>query len=146
MKDEIKDIVKFVINLYSDVSNVSQSFGIYQSATDGDCFVLLKDAEMYDSLQFQTKAVEFDRWFSDMYGETVAFLNEEMNQAFNFDYQMFQTNVYNNRSIENVTSDINSNRTTAFSDNEKYGDTTGWSTKAQSSKNDSDDLYYSLAA
>ena len=145
MRDEINDIIKFVINLFSDVSNVNQSIGIYQSAIDDDYFVLLKDKEMYDSSLFQDKAIEFEGMFSDKYGETVTFLDDEMNQLFNFDFQMYQTQVYNHIVIESADAENNCDFSSVFSSDEKYEDTTGWTYKAHSSKGDSDD-FYSLAA
>lgn len=145
MKDEINDIIKFVINLFCDVPNVNQSIGIYQSAADNDYFVLLKDKAMYESHLFQAKAIEFEGLFSDKYGETVTFLDDEMNQVFNFDFQMYQTHVYNHKVIESADTENNFDFSSVFSSDEKYEDTTGWTYKAHSSKNDSED-YYSLAA
>ncbi len=144
MKDEIYDIIKFVINLFSDVPNVNQNIGIYQSAADNDYFVLLKDKAMYESHLFQAKAIEFEGLFSDKYGETVTFLDDEMNQVFNFDFQMYQTHVYH-KVIESADTENNFDFSSVFSSDEKYEDTTGWTYKAHSSKGDSDD-FYSLAA
>ncbi|GJG37463.1 hypothetical protein [Prevotella lacticifex] len=145
MKDEINDIIKFVINFFCDVPNVNQSIGIYQSAADNDYFVLLKDKAMYESHLFQAKAIEFEGLFSDKYGETVTFLDDEMNQVFNFDFQMYQTHVYNHKVIESADTENNFDFSSVFSSDEKYEDTTGWTYKAHSSKGDSDD-FYSLAA
>lgn len=143
MKDEINDIIKFVINLFSDVPNVNQNIGIYQSAVDNNYFVLLKDKAMYESHLFQAKAIEFEGLFSDKYGETVTFLDDEMNQVFIFDFQMYQTHVYNHK--DSADTENNFDFSSVFSSDEKYEDTTGWTYKAHSSEGDSDD-FYSLAA